>query len=108
MNITGAAYAAGLAVKAWNSLDELLRIVGKAQQPQTFTPNKPKSKIDKMLTQWHKAVKASFGWLPGVDSATIQIQDETTREKAEAGQLLTAIGGFLLGAVLVFVGLRRK
>ncbi|OPB97228.1 glycerol kinase GlpK [Elizabethkingia occulta] len=56
----GAAYLAGLAVGFWESIDEIQSqwIIEKE-----FTPKEDKSKIDNMVSFWHKAVKRSQAWI---------------------------------------------
>jgi len=60
----GAAYAAGLAVKAWPNLGALLKIVEPAQKPKIFNANADPKRVAKWFSQWHKAVNATFGWVP--------------------------------------------
>ncbi|MEW7304991.1 glycerol kinase GlpK [Elizabethkingia anophelis] len=56
----GAAYLAGLAVGFWESIDEIQSqwIIEKE-----FTPKEDKTKIDNMVSFWHKAVKRSQTWI---------------------------------------------
>ncbi len=56
----GAAYLAGLAVGFWESIDEIQSqwIIEKE-----FIPKEDKSKIDNMVSFWHKAVKRSQAWI---------------------------------------------
>ncbi len=56
----GAAYLAGLAVGFWESIDEIQSqwIIEKE-----FTPKEDKTKIDNMVSFWHKAVKRSQAWI---------------------------------------------
>ena len=56
----GAAYLAGLAVGFWESIDEIQSqwIIEKE-----FTPKEDKSKINNMVSFWHKAVKRSQAWI---------------------------------------------
>jgi glycerol kinase len=56
----GAAYAAGLAVGFWESLDDL-----RAQwtADKTWRPQMDAPKRDRLYADWHKAVERTFGWL---------------------------------------------
>nr|WP_199162611.1 glycerol kinase GlpK [Elizabethkingia sp. ASV34] len=56
----GAAYLAGLAVGFWESIDEIQSqwIIEKE-----FTPKEDKTRIDNMVSFWHKAVKRSQAWI---------------------------------------------
>lgn len=56
----GAAYLAGLAVGFWESIDEIQSqwIIEKE-----FIPKEDKTKIDNMVSFWHKAVKRSQAWI---------------------------------------------
>lgn len=56
----GAAYAAGLAVGYWSSLDELR---GNWQADRTWEPGMPEGQRAKLYRGWHKAVKRSMHWL---------------------------------------------
>lgn len=55
----GAAYLAGLAVKYWNSKEE---VVSNWEVNNTFTPNIDKAQRETMLEGWNKAVKYAYGW----------------------------------------------
>ncbi|MEZ0543157.1 glycerol kinase GlpK [Fibrella arboris] len=55
----GAAYAAGLAVGYWSSMDELRANWG---VEATFTSAMPDEKRDELLKQWKKAIERSFDW----------------------------------------------
>jgi glycerol kinase len=55
----GAAYAAGLAVGYWSSLDDLRQNWGIAQ---TWQPNMPQTQREGYHHQWKKAVERSLGW----------------------------------------------
>jgi glycerol kinase len=55
----GAAYMAGLAVKYWNSMEE----IGKQWQiERTFSPTMQKEKTDILVKGWKRAVKAALAW----------------------------------------------
>jgi glycerol kinase len=58
----GAAYAAGLAVGFWTSLDELR---GKWGMDKQWYPQMDSERREKMLSQWKKAVTRTFGWVEG-------------------------------------------
>ena len=55
----GAAYLAGLAVKYWNSQDELIH---NRKISKTFWPAIDDATRQKKLKGWDKAVKYAFGW----------------------------------------------
>ncbi|WP_375447532.1 glycerol kinase GlpK [uncultured Fibrella sp.] len=55
----GAAYAAGLAVGYWESIDELKANWG---VEATFTPAMPEGKRSDLLLHWQKAIQRSFDW----------------------------------------------
>ncbi|CCQ33694.1 Glycerol kinase protein [Halorhabdus tiamatea SARL4B] len=55
----GAAYAAGLAVGYWESLDELR---DNWQLDRQFTPEADAEKADAMYSRWDDAVERSLGW----------------------------------------------
>jgi glycerol kinase len=56
----GAAYAAGLAVGYWTSIDDL-RANWRADK--TWTPTMPAEKRDRHYRSWKKAVQRSFDWI---------------------------------------------
>ena len=56
----GAAYAAGLAVGYWSSIDELKANWG---VEAIFTPAMPEEKRIDLLSNWKKAIERSFGWV---------------------------------------------
>jgi glycerol kinase len=56
----GAAYAAGLAVDVWNSIDELRE---KWVIDQVFNPQMEKEKREKMIYFWNKAIERAKGWI---------------------------------------------
>ena len=56
----GAAYAAGLAVGVWNSLDEIQALWA---VDQVWEPNMDESLRSKYFKGWKKAVSKSFGWV---------------------------------------------
>ncbi|MFC7132011.1 MULTISPECIES: glycerol kinase GlpK [Salinibaculum] len=55
----GSAYAAGLAVGYWESLDELR---SNWQVDREFAPEKEQSEVDKMYSRWDDAVERSLDW----------------------------------------------
>jgi glycerol kinase len=55
----GAAYAAGLAVGYWQSVDDLLSNWG---VDKTWKPAMKAADRKKYVTNWKKAVKRSFDW----------------------------------------------
>jgi glycerol kinase len=55
----GAAYAAGLAVGYWSSIDELKANWG---VEATFTPAMADEKRTDLLNHWQKAIQRSFDW----------------------------------------------
>ncbi len=58
--VLGAAYAAGLAVGFWESLDE---IASHWEEDRTFTPEMDSADRESRYQQWHKAVDRSMGWV---------------------------------------------
>ena len=62
----GAAIAAGLYVKYWDSLDAIEKQMGVANE---FNPKWNDSQRDKKMTRWRQAVQQSFGfgWLEHED-----------------------------------------
>lgn len=56
----GAAYAAGLQVGYWHSIDEL-RSNWRIQE--TWKPTMPVSKRDELYSKWKRAVEKSMGWV---------------------------------------------
>lgn len=55
----GAAYAAGLAVGVYRSLDD---IVAHARESRRFTPNMTTQERTRLIASWEKAVERSLGW----------------------------------------------
>ncbi len=60
----GAAYLAGLAVGYWKSKEE---VVKNWASDQIFTPKIEKTKREKMLRGWKRAVRCAFGWAKDED-----------------------------------------
>jgi len=58
--VLGAAYAAGLAVGFWESLEE---IATHWKEDRTFVPDMDPDDREHRWTQWHKAVDRSMGWV---------------------------------------------
>ena len=58
--VRGAAYAAGLAVGFWESLDE---IAGHWAEDRTFSPTMDPGDRDRQFREWRKAVERSMGWV---------------------------------------------
>src|SRR5680860_618603 len=56
----GAAYAAGLAVGFWGSLDELRE---QWQEDSRWTPSMDEKERDRQVRNWKKAVTKTFGWV---------------------------------------------
>jgi len=55
----GSAYAAGLAVGYWDTLDELRE---NWQVDRTFEPEKDQAEVDKLYSRWDDAIERSKGW----------------------------------------------
>jgi glycerol kinase len=55
----GAAYLAGLAVKYWNSMDDIKK---QWQIDKTFVPVMPPEETDSLIKGWHRAVRAAEAW----------------------------------------------
>jgi glycerol kinase len=55
----GAAYAAGLAVGYWSSLDDLR---ANWMEAERWTPSMPAPRRNELAASWHKAVDRSMGW----------------------------------------------
>lgn len=56
----GAAYLAGLAVGYWNSVDELQK---QWSVDRVFSPEMPKTEVDKLVHEWNKAVGRASNWI---------------------------------------------
>ncbi len=56
----GAAYAAGLAVGVWSSLDELR---ANWQEDSRWVPSMPQEESDRQLRLWKKAITKASGWV---------------------------------------------
>jgi glycerol kinase len=56
----GAAYAAGLGVGFWPSVDELRK---QWRADRTWTPQMPEADRNRLLGEWRKAVERSMGWV---------------------------------------------
>ncbi len=56
----GAAYAAGLAVGVWGSVEDL---VGNWQVDRVWRPAMAAERRERLFTSWKKAVQRSFDWL---------------------------------------------
>lgn len=59
LTAVGAAYAAGLAVGAYKSLDD---IAAHARESRRFTPDMSPQERARLITSWEKAVERSLGW----------------------------------------------
>lgn len=57
----GAAFLAGLAVKFWDSLEEVTRLIGAANT--TFTPQMEEEQRNRLYRGWQRAAHRSVGWL---------------------------------------------
>jgi len=94
----GAAYAAGLAVGVWKSVEDV-------QQhwpgiDRTFEPVRDVKLRDERVRMWHRAVDKSLGW---VESASAQ----APRPWGVAGVGLVALG-MVLGVSLALVGSKMR
>ena len=69
----GAAFAAGLAVGVWDSLDEIRRLWKVAE---TFTPSMTDAEREKNWSGWNKAVSKSLNWVDE-DSPKSTTEDKT-------------------------------
>ena len=58
----GAAYAAGLAVGFWSSLDELR---GQWREDARWSPEMPREEAERLYRNWRKAVKRTLDWVDG-------------------------------------------
>jgi glycerol kinase len=56
----GAAYAAGLAVKFWNNLEDLR---SNWQVDKTWAPQMVKEQRNRLFRDWLRAVERTFGWI---------------------------------------------
>jgi glycerol kinase len=56
----GAAYAAGLAVGYWSSLDELR---ANWREGARWTPSMARDEASRLLAEWRKAVTKTYGWV---------------------------------------------
>jgi glycerol kinase len=59
LTVVGAAYAAGLAVGVFRSLDD---IVAHARESRRFTPHMTPQERTRLIASWEKAVERSLGW----------------------------------------------
>lgn len=59
LTAVGAAYAAGLAVGVYKSLDD---IAAQTRQSRRFTPHMPPQERARLIASWEKAVERSLGW----------------------------------------------
>jgi glycerol kinase len=59
LTAVGAAYAAGLAVGVFRSLDD---IVAHARESRRFTPDMTPQERTRLIASWEKAVERSLGW----------------------------------------------
>jgi glycerol kinase len=59
LTVVGAAYAAGLAVGVFRSLDD---IVAHARESRRFTPDMTPQERTRLIASWEKAVERSLGW----------------------------------------------
>ncbi|OBT96481.2 Glycerol kinase [Pseudogymnoascus verrucosus] len=81
----GAAIAAGLAVGAWNSLEELRGWRGRGKR--TFTPKIEAAQRKKGVKRWEKAVQMSKGWVEEEEAeAEGSDVEEEEADKAEEVQ----------------------
>jgi glycerol kinase len=55
----GAAYLAGIAVRYWNSMNDIKK---QWQIDKTFVPVMPPEETDSLIKGWHRAVKAAEAW----------------------------------------------
>lgn len=55
----GAAYLAGLAIKYWETVEEIQQ---QWQVDERFSPSMPPEKIKELQKGWHRAVKATIAW----------------------------------------------
>ncbi|KAL5346340.1 Glycerol kinase [Pseudogymnoascus australis] len=79
----GAAIAAGLAVGAWSSLEELRGWRGRGKR--TFTPKIEPAQRKKLVKRWEKAVVMSKGWVEEEDHEATDAEDED-EDRAEKVQ----------------------
>ena len=56
----GAAYAAGLAIGFWDSLEQLKTQV---DIDKVWEPQMEKEKVDKLYHDWNRAVERTYGWV---------------------------------------------
>ncbi|MGZ9116397.1 MAG: glycerol kinase GlpK, partial [Methylocystis sp.] len=59
LTAVGAAYAAGLAVGVYKSLDD---IAAQTRESRRFTPDMPPQERARLIASWEKAVERSLGW----------------------------------------------
>jgi glycerol kinase len=57
----GAAYAAGLAVGAWESVDDIRTNWAEGKR---WTPEMPEERRDWLYDRWQQAVTRTFDWVP--------------------------------------------
>jgi glycerol kinase len=59
LTAVGAAYAAGLAVGVYKSLDD---IAAHTRESRRFTPDMKPQERARLIASWEKAVERSLGW----------------------------------------------
>ena len=108
----GAAFAAGLAVGVWDSLDEIRQLWNVAE---TFKPSMTESEREKNWKGWNKAVSKSMNWIDADEeektkfkSRSLAFEDpgqSSSSGKSSFGRVLGMVllttcaagAGFLLG-----------
>jgi len=95
----GAAFAAGLAVGVWESMDELASLWA---VQHTFEPQLKNETRQKYMAEWKKAVSKSLGWvledMPKEKKKTIELRNILDVSTWTQGTALTvAIGSLLVG-----------
>ncbi|OBT83247.1 hypothetical protein VE02_08149 [Pseudogymnoascus sp. 03VT05] len=80
----GAAIAAGLAVGAWNSLEELRGWRGRGKR--TFTPKIEAAQRKKGVKRWEKAVKMSKGWVEEDEAEGSDGEEEEEKKEEVQGK----------------------
>ncbi|OBT71534.1 hypothetical protein VF21_09853 [Pseudogymnoascus sp. 05NY08] len=80
----GAAIAAGLAVGAWNSLEELRGWRGRGKR--TFTPKIEAAQRKKGVKRWEKAVQMSKGWVEEDEAEGSDGEEEEEKKEDVQGK----------------------
>lgn len=71
----GAAFAAGLAVGYWASLETLIESISISQAVRMFEPSMSEDERKKLVHGWNKAVTRTFGWIEK-ETTSLEVEEE--------------------------------